>query len=62
MPNKYFCKSLQNLIDSGGVNDYFEAGIQPLLDKIDVHYENISMIEKNHKDLHYLLQFQINFY
>ena len=40
--NKYFCKSLQNLIDSGGVNDYFEAGIQPLLDKIDVHYENIS--------------------
>jgi L-glutamine-phosphate cytidylyltransferase len=37
-----FAKSLGNLIDAGGVNDYFEAGIQPLLEKTDVHFEDVS--------------------
>ena len=37
-----FSKSLDQLILSGGVNDYFEAGIQPLLDKTDVHFEDVS--------------------
>jgi len=37
-----FAKSLENLIDAGGVNDYFEAGIQPLLEKTDVNFEDVS--------------------
>jgi choline kinase len=37
-----FSDSLENLIEAGGVNDYFEAGIQPLLDKTDVHFEDVS--------------------
>ncbi len=26
----------------GGVNDYFEAGIEPLLEKTDVSFEDVS--------------------
>ena len=37
-----FTKSISVLIEAGGKNDYFEAGIQPLLEKIDVHYIDIS--------------------
>jgi choline kinase len=37
-----FSESLEHLIDAGGVNDYFEAGIQHLLDKTDVHFEDVS--------------------
>ena len=37
-----FSKSLEKLINAGGKNDYFEAGIQPILDKIDVHYLDVS--------------------
>ena len=40
--NNLFLNSIEKLIDAGGLNDYFEAGIQPLLKDIDVHYENIS--------------------
>ena len=35
-------KSLEQLISAGGKNDYFEASIQPLLSKIDVHFEDVS--------------------
>ena len=35
-------KSLEQLITAGGKNDYFEAGIQPLLSKVDIHFENVS--------------------
>ena len=38
----HFSDSISKLIHAGGKNDYFEAGIQPLLDKIDVHYVDIS--------------------
>ncbi len=38
----HFAESLEHLIDAGGVNDYFEAAIQPLLEKIDVYFENVS--------------------
>ena len=38
----FFTKSISVLIEAGGKNDYFEAGIQPLLEKIDVHYIDIS--------------------
>ena len=37
-----FSNSLENLIDSGGVNDYFEAAIQPILKKMDIHYVDVS--------------------
>ena len=37
-----FSNSLEDLIDSGGVNDYFEAAIQPILKKIDVYYVDVS--------------------
>ena len=37
-----FSNSLENLIDSGGVNDYFEAAIQPILKKIDIYYVDVS--------------------
>ena len=37
-----FSDSLEHLINAGGVNDYFEAGIQSLLDKTDVHFEDVS--------------------
>ena len=40
--NSLFSKSLDNLIISGGKNDYFEAAIQPLLKKIKVNYIDIS--------------------
>ena len=35
-------ESLEQLITAGGKNDYFEAGIQPLLSKVDVHFEDVS--------------------
>ena len=38
----FFTKSIGVLIEAGGKNDYFEAGIQQLLEKIDVHYIDIS--------------------
>jgi len=37
-----FAESLEHLIDAGGINDYFEAAIQPLLEKTDVNYEDVS--------------------
>ena len=37
-----FRRSISDLIDAGGKNDYFEAGIQPLLDKVDTHFIDIS--------------------
>ena len=37
-----FSNSLDELIDSGGVNDYFEAAIQPILKKMDIHYVDVS--------------------
>ena len=40
--NKLFVDSIKNLIDAGGMNDYFEAGIQPLLKGTTVHYVNVS--------------------
>ena len=40
--NNLFSNSIEYLIDSGGLNDYFEAGIQLLLKDTDVHYIDIS--------------------
>ena len=37
-----FVRSISDLIEAGGKNDYFEAGIQPLLDKVDTHFIDIS--------------------
>ena len=37
-----FIHSLNNLINAGGQNDYFEAAIQPLLNKLDVHYIDVT--------------------
>ena len=37
-----FRKSISDLVNAGGKNDYFEAGIQPLLDKVDTHFIDIS--------------------
>ena len=37
-----FRRSISDLIDAGGKNDYFEAGIHPLLDKVDTHFIDIS--------------------
>ena len=37
-----FKRSISDLIDAGGKNDYFEAGIQPLLDRVDTHFIDIS--------------------
>ena len=37
-----FRRSISDLIYAGGKNDYFEAGIQPLLDKVDTHFIDIS--------------------
>tara|TARA_Y100000996_G_scaffold77404_1_gene52171 strand:+ start:96 stop:815 length:720 start_codon:yes stop_codon:yes gene_type:complete len=37
-----FRRSISDLIDAGGKNDYFEAAIQPLLDKVDTHFIDIS--------------------
>ena len=39
---RLFSDSLKKLIDAGGMNDYFEAAIQPILDKIDVNYLDVS--------------------
>ena len=40
--NVLFSDSIKHLINAGGMNDYFEAGIQPLLKNTDVHYIDIS--------------------
>ncbi len=40
--NSYFSESLENLIKSGGGNDYFEASISLLLDKVDVRFLDVS--------------------
>ena len=37
-----FRRSIGDLIDAGGKNDYFEAAIQPLLDEVDTHFIDIS--------------------
>ena len=37
-----FIHSLDKLISAGGQNDYFEAAIQPLLNKLDVHYIDVT--------------------
>ena len=37
-----FRRSISDLVDAGGKNDYFEAAIQPLLDKLDTHFIDIS--------------------
>ena len=40
--NKLFVDSIENLIDAGGTNDYFEAAIQPILSITNVNHVNIS--------------------
>ena len=40
--NVLFSNSITKLIDAGGKSDYFEAGIEPLLKEIDVHYSDVS--------------------
>ena len=40
--NKLFVDSIENLIDAGGINDYFEAAIQPILSATDVNHIDIS--------------------
>ena len=40
--NKLFVDSIENLIDAGGTNDYFEAAIQPILKTTDVNHVDIS--------------------
>ena len=40
--NKLFVDSIENLIDAGGINDYFEAAIQPILSTTDVNHVDIS--------------------
>ena len=39
---KDFSKSLGDLIESGGLNDYFEAAIHPILGKKNIHYVDVS--------------------
>tara|TARA_B100000579_G_C22662738_1_gene771734 strand:- start:124 stop:831 length:708 start_codon:yes stop_codon:yes gene_type:complete len=39
---KYFSKSLDDLIEAGGLNDYFEAAIHSILEKKDIHYVDVS--------------------
>ena len=44
--SKSFCQlfsnSLNDLIESGGLNDYFEAAIHPLLETTEIHYVDVS--------------------
>jgi len=40
--NALFSESLKHLVEAGGKNDYFEAAIQPLLEKTDVYFEDVS--------------------
>ena len=44
--SKSFCKlfssSLNDLIESGGLSDYFEAAIHPLLETTEIHYVDVS--------------------
>jgi choline kinase len=37
-----FIRALGSLIEAGGKNDYFEAGIEQLLEKLQVHYVDVS--------------------
>jgi len=37
-----FSNSLNDLIESGGLNDYFEAAIHPLLETTKIHYVDVS--------------------
>ena len=37
-----FSNSIEDLIRAGGINDYFEAGIQTLLKDTDVHFVDVS--------------------
>jgi choline kinase len=39
---EHFVNSLGTLIDVGGQNDYFEAAIQPLLNKLTVHFIDVT--------------------
>ena len=41
-PMFLFVDSIENLIDAGGINDYFEAAIQPILSTTDVNHVDIS--------------------
>lgn len=38
----HFVRALGTLIEAGGKNDYFEAGIEPLLENLQVHYVDVS--------------------
>ena len=38
----HFVRALGTLIEAGGKNDYFEAGIEPLLGNLQVHYVDVS--------------------
>ena len=40
--NQKFADSLTSLINAGGKSDYFEAGMNPLLEKTDVYYCDVS--------------------
>ena len=40
--NQKFAVSLTSLINAGGKSDYFEAGMNPLLEKTDVYYCDVS--------------------
>ena len=39
---RLFSKALDDLIKSGGLNDYFEAAIHSLLEKTEIHYTDVS--------------------
>ena len=39
---EHFVRALGSLIEAGGKNDYFEAGIEQLLEKLQVHYVDVS--------------------
>ena len=39
---RLFSNSLNDLIESGGLNDYFEAAIHPLLETTEIHYVDVS--------------------
>ena len=40
--NHLFSNSLKKLIDAGGMNDYFEAAIEPILGQTQVNYLDVS--------------------
>ena len=39
---EHFVRALGSLIEAGGKNDYFEAGIEQLLEKLQVYYVDVS--------------------